>query len=97
MIKSKKIRAAARGQDCTLRLGNCSSTETVVFCHIGRRKGMGIKCSDNMGVFGCSNCHDIIDGRVRSEFNKGELNTEKLRALEETQEILMSSGLIELK
>lgn len=97
MIKSQKIRDSARGEDCTLRLGVCSSNETVVFCHIGKQRGMGIKCGDNMGIFCCSNCHDQIDGRVKSAFSKHELSTEKLRAIEETQDILIDKGLLVVK
>ncbi len=89
-----KIRKSARGQDCTLRLTDCASNETVVLCHIGRYKGMAIKCADSFAVYACCKCHDIIDGRVKSEFSKHELNTEKLRALEETQKILLNKGLL---
>ena len=89
-----KIRKSARGEDCALRLGNCSSPETVVLAHIGRNRGMGIKCADYMGVYACSNCHDIIDGRVKSEFTRQELDSEKLRALEETLGKLVDKGLI---
>lgn len=93
MAKSK-IRESARGEDCSLRLTNCSSTQTTVLCHIGKHKGMAVKCGDHFAVYGCSNCHDIIDGRVKSEFSKVELQAEKLRALEETQSKLISKGLI---
>lgn len=94
---SDKIRKSARGEDCSLRLGMCSSPETVILAHIGRNRGMGIKCSDYFAVYACSNCHDIIDGRVNSSFSKLELNSEKLRALEETQGKLMNKGLLCLK
>ena len=94
MAKSKKIRESARGEDCSLRLGVCSSNETVVLCHIGRNRGMGIKCGDHFSVYACSACHDIIDGRTKSQFTKDELNTQKLRALEETQGNLIEKGLL---
>jgi uncharacterized CHY-type Zn-finger protein len=97
MIKSKKIRDSARGEDCTLRLGMCSSNETVVLCHIGKRRGMGLKCSDTFAIYACAACHDAIDGRVKSTFSNDELNTQKLRALEETQEILINKGLLVVK
>lgn len=94
MLKSKKIKASARGEDCSLRLGECSSPETVVLAHIGRDRGMGIKCADYFAVYACSNCHDIIDGRAKSPFTKDELSSEKLRALEETQGKLSNKGLL---
>lgn len=54
---------------------------------------MAIKCADYFAVYACSNCHDIIDGRVKSGFSKDELNTEKLRALEETQGLMVKENL----
>lgn len=92
-LKLTKLRQSAKGEDCTLRLGNCSNAETVVLCHIGRLRGMAIKCGDHFGVYACSNCHDIIDGRVKSQFSKLELQAEKLRALEETQSKMIKKGL----
>ena len=87
-----KLTKSAKGKHCTLRL-HCSSEETVVLCHIGRNRGMAIKCADYFAVYACSNCHDIIDGRVKSGFSKDELNTEKLRALEETQGLMVKENL----
>ena len=91
---SKKLRNSARGESCTLRLGNCSSDETVVLCHVGRRRGIGVKCGDHFAVYACSNCHDIIDNRAKHCFTWDELNSEKLRALEETQERMINKRLI---
>ena len=88
------IRNSARGEDCSLRLGQCSSPETVILAHIGRSRGIGIKCKNSFAVYACANCHDIIDGRVKSDYTKDELNTDKLRALEETQLKLIKKGLL---
>ena len=93
-MASSKIRKSARGEDCSLRLGMCSSPETVILAHIGRNRGMGIKCADYFAVYACSRCHDIIDGRVNSSFIDFDLDSEKLRALEETQGKLASKGLL---
>lgn len=93
-----KIRKSARGEDCSLRLGMCSSPEAVILAHIGRNRGVGIKCGDHFAVYACSDCHDIIDGRVDTAFfNYDELETEKLRALEETQGKLINKGLLCLR
>ena len=89
----KKIRDSARGEDCSLRLGMCSSDETVVLCHIGHIRGMGVKCGDHFAVYACSNCHDLIDGRVKNSHLDLDLEYEKLRALEETQLKLINKGL----
>lgn len=89
-IRSKKARLLARGRDCTLRLvGYCNyNNETTVACHIGKNRGMGHKCGDNMIVYACSGCHDVLDSRVKHDYSPGELAIEKLRALEESQRIM---------
>ena len=84
MSKQAKIRKSARGECCSLRLGQCASDETVILAHIGKNKGWGQKCADWMAVYACFTCHDIIDGRQKSEYTADQLNTEKIRALEET-------------
>ena len=94
---SKKVRNSARDEDCSLRLGMCSGAETVVLAHIGRNRGMGIKCGDHFAVYACSNCHDFIDGRVNYPHIDIDLEHEKLRALEETQLKLISKGLMVVK
>lgn len=94
MAKQTKIRNSARGEDCSLRLGQCSDPETVILAHIGKNRGMGIKCADYFAVYACSGCHDIIDDRVPSSFNPDEIEGEKLRALEETQGKLFAKGLL---
>lgn len=89
-----KIRKSARGEECTLLLGNCSPPETVILAHIGKGRGMGFKCSDHFAVYSCSNCHDIIDGRKKTEYTKGELAEIKIIALERTQKKLIDKGLL---
>lgn len=96
MAKQNKITKSARGEDCTLLFGNCSSNETVVLCHIGKNRGIGIKCGDHFAVYACSNCHDIIDHRKRHEFSPGELAIIKLIALERTQQKLIDKGLMKV-
>ncbi len=91
----------ARLQDCTLRLiPYCNhSPETVVACHLpyGRR-GMGMKNSDEWTAHGCSNCHDIIDGRNTSHgLTRLEIVEAMFRALPETQERYKAAGFITIK
>ena len=52
-VVSKKIRNSARGQDCTLRIpGVCNfNPETTVLAHVGKDRGMSIKCHDTMAVY----------------------------------------------
>lgn len=94
MAKQTKITKSARGEDCTLMLHSCSGSETVVLCHIGKNRGMGYKCSDHFAVYACSNCHDIIDGRVKTMFTHDELMYFKFIALERTQQKLIDKGLL---
>ena len=93
-MATSKIRQSAKGEDCTLLLGNCSSNETVVLCHIGKDRGMGIKCSDHFAVYACSNCHDVIDGRAQAIYGYEMIDNAKLYALERTQNKLIKKGLI---
>lgn len=66
--KMTPIRRAARNQDCTIQLpGICNrDPATSVLCHsnsLADGKGMGIKAPDTAAAFGCSACHDVLDGR----------------------------------
>lgn len=62
------IRRAARGQDCTILLDCCNyDPATTVLCHsnyLADGKGMGLKAPDTAAAFGCSACHDVLDGRA---------------------------------
>lgn len=96
--RSKKITDSAKGQYCTVRLpGICNgNNETVVFAHIGKRRGIGIKCADYFGVYACESCHSEIDRRTQ-HMSVEDLQPELLRALEETQERLFDAGLLMVK
>ena len=63
--KYQKLRDSARGEDCTLQIHPyCNGNpETTVLCHLPSGSGMGQKSPDWFAAYGCSNCHDIIDGR----------------------------------
>lgn len=91
LARSKKILKSAKGEDCTLRLvGICNfNPETTVAAHVGVRRGMAIKCGDNMVVYACSRCHSAIDSAGRDQYA-----SDKLRAIEETQEKLIEKGLL---
>lgn len=70
-MKSQKLRDSARGQECTFNIPSvCNyNTETTVLCHLPDESGtgtMGGKSDDWCAAFGCSNCHDVIDGKVTS-------------------------------
>lgn len=95
------IRRAARGQDCTMLIpGVCNrDPETTVLCHsnaLADGKGMGLKAPDTAACFGCSSCHDVLDGRrPRPEWmTLLLLDAVFVRARAATHEILKQKGLM---
>lgn len=90
-----KIRRAARGQMCTLRLEGCNyNKETTVLAHVrmAGHCGIGSKPSDIKSCFACSSCHDVIDGRTKGEFDYKDL----LRGHFETLDVLIELNLVEV-
>ena len=93
----RKIRNFARGQTCTLRLRGCNGNpETVVFAHAPSiDNGMGLKqAKDFWGAFACSNCHDVVDGRVSTKDDRITILERWLAAIYETQKRLIEAGLM---
>ena len=65
-MKSKKYRAAAKDQDCSLNIaGVCNyDNSTTVLAHFpSESNGMGTKSSDLSAGDACSECHRTIDQR----------------------------------
>lgn len=96
-----KITESARGESCTVRLpGVCNrNPETTVLAHINGIRfghGTGQKVSDIHGAYCCSSCHDVIDGRVKSDIDRDFLKQAHLEAVIETQIKLIKKGLIKL-
>lgn len=92
---SKKLRNSARGQDCNIRIpGVCNfNPETTVLCHVGK-SGMGQKPNDYHATFGCSACHDAIDGRSKTDWHKEELEAMANDGMKRTQDYWHSVGLM---
>lgn len=89
-----KFTESARGQVCTLRLEGCLlGTETVVLAHINGG-GMAMKCLDIHGAYACQNCHDLVDGRKKSNYSKEELLLTHLLGMKRTQELMCSQGIL---
>lgn len=97
-----KLRKSARGEYCTLQIHPyCNSNpETVVLCHLpSEDKGVAQKGPDWWAVYGCSSCHDVIDGRNRQAVNElgwVEINNCIRRGLYRTQKRMMQKGLIDV-
>ncbi len=91
------LRRLARGKPCQVRIcGVCNGNpETTVLAHLNGG-GMGMKQPDLLGAWCCSDCHDVIDGRRKSEFNRymvrGFFHTGIIR----TQQKLLEMGLAEV-
>jgi hypothetical protein len=95
-----KIRASARDQDCTLRFPVCNGLScTTVLCHsnlLADGKGMGIKAPDERAAFGCSACHDVLDGRAPRPpgFTYDQMISRFDQAVDETHVVLRHLGLL---
>jgi hypothetical protein len=100
-VRSKKLRDSARDEECTLQLpGVCNGrTDTTVWCHSNRLsdgKGMGLKSSDDRGVYGCYACHGVLDGQVRRPpwLSTQDIDDHFDLAQERTRQRLIEKGLI---
>ena len=93
-----KLTKSARGEECTLRLHPfCNQNpETTVLAHVGRGAGMGRKNHSISGVYACSACHDVIDGRIRAAISKEELLAQQIDALGRTHLRMIENGVIKL-
>lgn len=62
-MPTSKIRKAAKGQPCQVRLpGICSFDPAKTILAHQNGGGMARKTPDFMGAFCCTDCHSIVDG-----------------------------------
>ena len=89
------LRKTARGQPCMVRIpGICNhDPETTVLAHLGGA-GMGRKHDDAFGAFCCSACHDVIDGRAKSEYSRYDIRMMHLDGILRTQQWWLDNGYI---
>ena len=99
--KTTKIRQSARNEECLIELPMVCNyrSETTVLCHSNKLsdgKGMGLKAPDTRAAYGCSSCHDVVDGRApRPDWLTEEDVIERFEiAIEKTQAILKRKGLV---
>lgn len=93
---SQKLRDSAKGQECTMRIGNvCNhNSETTVLCHFPSiDKGMANKSPDYWAGFGCSDCHKYLDDNRLSAFDKQLIIT---NSLFQTWKVWIEMGLISI-
>lgn len=93
-----KLRDAARGQQCTVRIpGICNGNpETTVLAHyrLAGTCGMGMKPIDLAGAHCCSDCHDAVDGRSKTAFRRETLDLMHAEGVFRTMEGLRKRGLL---
>ena len=83
------LRKLARGQRCQVRLPGCDGGgETTVLAHyrLAGYSGMGSKPDDfAFGAWSCAKCHDLVDGRVKSDHDRAVLRLAHAEACLRTQ------------
>jgi hypothetical protein len=93
-----KLRDAARGQQCQIRVpGLCSfNPEETVLCHFRMAGicGTGMKPIDLIGAWGCASCHSAVDGRLTTAFTHDQLRLMHLEGMCRTINELNRLGLL---
>ena len=78
-IRLPKLLALAELKPCLARFPGCNGNpRTVVWCHLNDLslgRGAFFKVDDLFGFLGCTQCHDLYDGR------RGALSKDEKRAL----------------
>lgn len=100
MIKSKKYRDGARGQQCTLNIaGVCNyNPDTVVLIHFpDETNGIGKKSDDISAGDACSDCHDVVDRRVINEVFEGSRERYLRRSQTRTIRRRIEQGILVMK
>ena len=89
------IRKSAKYEECQVRIpGACNfDPETTIYAHKGGG-GMGMKSHDIQGAYCCSACHDVIDGRAQTEYDRETIQIWFYDGIFRTQLILIEKGLI---
>jgi hypothetical protein len=71
---SVDLKKLAKGKPCQIRIYGCCNRDdsTTVLAHIRMMgiTGTGQKAHDFLGAWACSSCHDLVDGRVKSDFDR---------------------------
>lgn len=99
-IESKKIREAARDEECTLNIaGVCSyNSSTVVLTHLpDESHGMSRKADDISACFGCSDCHKVIDRQVINKVFEEDREWYLRRAMVRTWRRLIEMQIVSIK
>jgi hypothetical protein len=77
------LRKEAIDRECQIRLEGCQTSPTCL-CHyrLTGISGMGLKPPDQIGAWGCSHCHGIVDTskdpQVQLDFAHGVFRTQNI-------------------
>jgi len=86
------LRKFARGQECQVRIyGVCNyNPDTTILAHIrlGGVAGMGQKPPDMCSTFACSACHDVIDGRTKTDLDRIQIESHMLHGMVRSLKII---------
>lgn len=85
-----KLRKAARGEPCMIRLPGCDGGgETTVLAHyrLAGTAGVGMKPHDEQAAYACHACHDAVDARRTLDgWSKAEIRLAHAEGVMRTQE-----------
>lgn len=99
MSKQDKYTRSAKGKACQIRIpGYCKpapDNETTVLAHLPGG-GVGNKRLNIHGAYSCDVCHDIVDGRLRTEYSAETLALYHHEGVIRTQIIMINDGIIEV-
>lgn len=99
-VTMKNLRKAAKGESCQIRSAVCNhNPETTVLCHIHKPSisgGTGLKAHDLLAAWGCSACHDLVDGKRtgKNMMLRPERDLLLYEGILRTQKILIDEGII---
>lgn len=99
-MRSKKLRDGAKGEQCTVQLHPYCNMDpsTTVFAHANcEDKGIGFKSPDWWGAYACSDCHDVLDGRKKTDIDKHEIDECFVRGIYRTLKRRIDQDLIIIK
>jgi hypothetical protein len=92
------LREYAKGKPCMIRLvGICNrDNTTTVLCHerVSGLSGGGMKAPDFFAAWGCSCCHDVVDGRVKSDLTYEQRRFALSEGVRSTQIRLLNAGIV---
>lgn len=95
------LRDYAKGKPCMVRLPLICNFDptTTVLAHerVIDISGAGIKVPDIFGAWCCSCCHDVVDGRVKSDLTYEQRRLALSDGVRATQVCLLNAGLIVVK